>query len=168
MVFELLERGEVLEIPAEKPLSEEEAWWECSIHLLFFKHVKLFNFQVNINCLQYKFESASGNPKSVFPLSGKAFATSSWAWSTCTTRRSFTEISSQATFSGIQQLGFLLVAQLHQACQNDYYWRWMEVAPESYSVAKNADKIFWVSLINFLKQKLNIFTKKHQITDKDI
>ena len=33
MVFELLERGEVLEIPAEKPLSEEEAWWEFSIHL---------------------------------------------------------------------------------------------------------------------------------------
>ena len=27
MVFELLERGEVLEIPAEKPLTEEEAWW---------------------------------------------------------------------------------------------------------------------------------------------
>ena len=26
MVFELLERGEVLEIPAEKPLTEEEAW----------------------------------------------------------------------------------------------------------------------------------------------
>jgi len=26
MVFELLERGELLEIPAEKPLSEEEAW----------------------------------------------------------------------------------------------------------------------------------------------
>ena len=36
MVFELLERGEVLEIPAEKPLSEEEAWWEFSIHLSFF------------------------------------------------------------------------------------------------------------------------------------
>ena len=32
MVFELLERGEVLEIPAEKPLSEEEAWWESTIH----------------------------------------------------------------------------------------------------------------------------------------
>jgi len=28
MVFELLERGEVLEIPAQTPLSEEAAWWE--------------------------------------------------------------------------------------------------------------------------------------------
>ena len=46
MVFELLERGEVLEIPAEKPLSEEEAWWEFSIHLcIIFKHVRLFIFQ---------------------------------------------------------------------------------------------------------------------------
>ena len=36
MVFELLERGEVLEIPAEKPLSEEEAWWEFSIHIDHF------------------------------------------------------------------------------------------------------------------------------------
>ena len=36
MVFELLERGEVLEIPAEKPLSEEEAWWEISIHIDHF------------------------------------------------------------------------------------------------------------------------------------
>ena len=26
LVFELLERGEVLEIPAETPLSEEQAW----------------------------------------------------------------------------------------------------------------------------------------------
>ena len=25
-MFELLERGELLELPAEKPLSEEEAW----------------------------------------------------------------------------------------------------------------------------------------------
>ena len=52
MVFELLERGEVLEIPAEKPLSEEEAWWGFSIHLSFFKHVKLFIFPVKINCLK--------------------------------------------------------------------------------------------------------------------
>ena len=37
MVFELLERGEVLEIPAEKPLTEEEAWWDkyLSVHLSF-------------------------------------------------------------------------------------------------------------------------------------
>ena len=27
MVFELLERGEVLEVPAETPLTEQEAWW---------------------------------------------------------------------------------------------------------------------------------------------
>ena len=59
MVFELLERGEVLEIPAEKPLSEEEAWWECLFHLLFLKHFKLFNFPVKINSLQYKFGSKS-------------------------------------------------------------------------------------------------------------
>ena len=26
LVFELLEKGELLEIPAEKPLTEDEAW----------------------------------------------------------------------------------------------------------------------------------------------
>ena len=43
MVFELLERGEVLEIPAEKPLSEEEAWWEFSIHIDYFLNISSYS-----------------------------------------------------------------------------------------------------------------------------
>ena len=42
MVFELLERGEVLEIPAEKPLTEEEAWWEQNIDFIFQSDHTLF------------------------------------------------------------------------------------------------------------------------------
>ena len=44
-----------------------------STYVSFFKHVKLFNFPVKINCLQYKFGSTTGKSKSAIRIIRKSF-----------------------------------------------------------------------------------------------
>ena len=99
-----------------------------SIHLSLFKHVKLFNFPGSPNQYSHYQEKLSRRPLGPGVL----------ALPEDHPQRYQAKQPSQV----FSILGLCWLSQLHQACQNDYYWRWMEVAPTSYSAAKNADKIF--------------------------
>lgn len=48
LAFELLERGQVLEVPTDKPLSEEEAWAYFRDVVLGIEYCKYKNFCINL------------------------------------------------------------------------------------------------------------------------